>query len=204
VATARGVTGKDEAFEGGASTLGPKLGAERQAMAESNGLKAVLDRGSHPDQADAVGDEGAQVPCAGIRNPDSGAAIVWGEIEQVPSVATISLCLTDDHRSDLRRLADEDGVPEAVHHSMKPLGVPGGLDPDRHWRTQGPIEALHGVTLVEELLLENLAGGGVEDGDLLLSRGQITSNETHESGLLFGGRVTVPQPNPINSGRPFS
>jgi hypothetical protein len=38
----------------------------------------------------------------------------------------------------------------------------------------------------------------------LLARVQITSNECHESGLLFEGRVTVPQPNPINSGRPFS
>jgi hypothetical protein len=38
----------------------------------------------------------------------------------------------------------------------------------------------------------------------LLSRVQITSDECHESGLLFEHRVTVPQPNPINSGRPFS
>jgi hypothetical protein len=151
-----------------------------------------------------LGDERAQVPGVGIRNPDGGEAIVPEEIEQVPSVAAIGLCLTDDHRSDLRRLAHEDGVTEAVHQSMKPLGVPGGLDPDRDGRTQGTIEALHGVALVDELLLENLAGSRVEDGDLLLARVQITSNECHESGLLSGGRVTVPQPNPINSGRPFS
>jgi hypothetical protein len=38
----------------------------------------------------------------------------------------------------------------------------------------------------------------------LLSRVQITSDECHESGLLGESRVTVPQPNPINSGTPFS
>jgi hypothetical protein len=38
----------------------------------------------------------------------------------------------------------------------------------------------------------------------LLSGVQITSHECHESGLLSGGRVTVPKPNPINGGRPFS
>jgi len=57
---------------------------------------------------------------------------------------------------------------------------------------------------MDELLLENFAGGRVEDCDLLLARVEITSNECHESGLLFGSGVTVPQPNPINSGRPFS
>ncbi len=61
-----------------------------------------------------------------------------------------------------------------------------------------------GVAVVGELLLEDFTRGRVENSDLLLSRVQITSDECHESGLLFGGRVTVPQPNPINSGRPFS
>ena len=66
------------------------------------------------------------------------------------------------------------------------------------------VEALDGVALVDELLFENFAGSRVEGCDLLLARVQITSNECHESDLLFEGRVTVPQPNPINSGRPFS
>jgi len=71
------------------------------------------------------------------------------------------------------------------------------------WR-QRSVEPLDSVAVVEELLLEDFTGGRVENSDLLLSRVQITSHECHESGLLFGGRVTVPQPNPINSGRPFS
>jgi hypothetical protein len=53
-------------------------------------------------------------------------------------------------------------------------------------------------------LLENFARRRVENSDLLLSRVEITSDECHESGLLVGGRVTVPQPHPINSRRPFS
>jgi hypothetical protein len=68
----------------------------------------------------------------------------------------------------------------------------------------GAVEALDGIAIVDELLLEDFARGRVEDCNLLLPRVQITSDKCHESGLLFGGRVTVPQPNPINSGRPFS
>src|SRR5262249_39489808 len=70
---------------------------------------------------------------------------------------------------------------------VKPLSVPSGLDADRHGRSERSVEALHSVALVDELLVQNFARGRVEDGDLLLSRVQITSNECHESGLLFGG-----------------
>ena len=76
--------------------------------------------------------------------------------------------------------------------------------PDRHRRAQGTVEAFHGVAVMGELLFEKFAGARIEDCDLLLPGMQITSNECHESGLLSGGRVTVPQQNPINSGRPFS
>src|SRR5262249_21450192 len=102
------------------------------------------------------------------------------------------------------RLGEEDGVTEPVHEGVKPLRVAGGLDPDRHRRPQRSVESLHGVAVMSELLLEDFARGRVENSDLLLSRVKITSDECHESGLLSGGRVTVPQPNPINSGRPFS
>jgi hypothetical protein len=62
----------------------------------------------------------------------------------------------------------------------------------------------HGVAVMGALLLEQFAGGRVEHSDLLCARVQITSGKCHEDGLLLGGRVTVTQPNPINSGRPFS
>src|SRR5262249_42917401 len=66
------------------------------------------------------------------------------------------------------------------------LGVASRLDTDRHGWAQRSIEALHRIAIVDELLLEDFARGGVEDCDLLLSRVQITSDECHESGLLFG------------------
>ena len=91
-----------------------------------------------------------------------------------------------------------------MHHRVKPLGVAGGLDSDRHRRAQGAVEALDGVAIMDEFLLEHFARDRVEDCDLLLSRVQITSDECHEIGLLVESGVTVPQPNPINSGRPFS
>jgi len=44
----------------------------------------------------------------------------------------------------------------------------------------------------------------VKEFDLLTEAFPRASDECHESDLLFGGRVTVPQPNTINSRRPFS
>jgi hypothetical protein len=173
-------------------------------MAESDGLKTVLDHRSHPDQADAVGNERPEITSVGIRNPHGREAIVSEELEQMARVAPIGLRFADDHCADLCRLADDDGVAEAMHEGVKPLSVAGGLDADCHGRPQRSVESLHGVAIVDELVLEDFARGRVEDGNLLLSRVQITSDKCHESGLLVGGRVTVPQPNPINSGRPFS
>ena len=120
------------------------------------------------------------------------------------SIAAIGLRLPHHHGPDLRRLADEDGVPELVHQCMKPRRVAGGFDSDRHGRPLGAIEPLHGVALMGELLLEHFARARVEDSNLLLSRVQITSNECHERGLLTVGLVTVPQPEPTRGQGPFS
>ena len=57
---------------------------------------------------------------------------------------------------------------------------------------------------VEELVLFYLAGVGVKDSDLLFTGVQITSDDCHEGGLLSESLVTVPQPEPNCSGRPFS
>ena len=96
------------------------------------------------------------------------------KIEQVPSVPPIGLRLAHDHRPDLPRFPDEDSVAESVHEGMKPLRVAGGLNADRHRRGQRPVEPLHGVPVVGELLLQNLARAGVENRDLLLTRVQVS------------------------------
>jgi hypothetical protein len=129
---------------------------------------------------------------------------VLEQVEQVPGIAAISLRLPNHHRADLARLAHEHRVAESMHEGVKPLRIARGLNTDRHGRSQRSVEAFHGVAVVGELLLEDFARRRVEHGHLLLSGVQIASDECHESGLLFGGRVTVPQPNPINSARPFS
>jgi hypothetical protein len=64
-------------------------------MAESNGLKAVLDRGSHPDQADAVGDERTEITSVGVRNSDGRETIVFEKLKQMASVAAIGLDLAN-------------------------------------------------------------------------------------------------------------
>ena len=204
ITPAPGVRRQREGAELREATLRPQRRAERQPLVKGDRLQTVLDHGAHTNQTDAVRDESSQVARLGIRHPDGRKAIVLEQIEKVPSIAPISFRLPDHHGADLSRLANEDGVTEPVHEGMKPLGVAGGLDPDGHGRPQRSVESLHGITIMDKLLFEDFAGGRVEDGDLLLPRVQITSDECHESGLLFGGRVTVPQPNPINSGRPFS
>jgi hypothetical protein len=57
---------------------------------------------------------------------------------------------------------------------------------------------------VSEFLLEELAGARVEDGDLLLARVQITSDKSHDHGLLFRRAVALGLSERSNSARPFS
>jgi hypothetical protein len=95
-------------------------------------------------------------------------------------------------------------VTEATHERVKPLRVPGGFDPDRDRWPQRSVEPFDGIAVVHELLLKNFPGGRIENSDLLLPRVQITSDEGHESGLLTVGLLTVPQPEPTCSGKPFS
>ena len=120
------------------------------------------------------------------------------------SVPPIGLRLADDHGANLRGVADEDRVPEAVHEGMEPDGVAGAFNAHGDGTRQRRVELLDDASLVAQLPLTHFAGLRVESGNLLLPRVEITANECHESGLLSAGVVTVPQPEPTSSGRPFS
>jgi len=124
VAASCRVRGQGEGVQLGQAALGPQGRAECQALIQGDRLQPVFDHRSHPDEASAVSQECAKVPCGRVGDPDGRKAIVPEQVEEVPSVAPIRLRLTDDHCSDLRRLADEDRVTEPVHQRMKPLGVP--------------------------------------------------------------------------------
>ena len=204
ITAAPGVRLQGEGPEFREATLRPQGRTERQPLVEGDRLQPVLDHRAHANQTDAVRDQSPQVSRLGIRHPDGRKAIVLEQIEKGPSIAPIGFRLPDHHGPNLSRLANEDGVTEAVHEGVKPLGVAGGLDADSHGRPQRSVESLHGITVVHKLLLEDFAGSRVEDCDLLLSRVQITSTSVMRVASCFGGRVAVPQPNPINSGRPFS
>jgi hypothetical protein len=178
--------------------------AESQPLVEGDRLQAVLDHRPHPDEPDAVRDQGAQITRAGIGDPHRWEAVVLEEVEEVPSVAPIGLCLAHHHGPDLRGLADQHGVAEPVHEGVKPLGIARRLDTDRHGRRQRAVEPLHGVAFVGELLLDELASAGVENCDLLLSRVQITSDECHDRGLFFLRAVALGLSEGSGSERPFS
>jgi hypothetical protein len=203
-AAACGVRGKVECLQLGETALGPQLRLQRQPLTEGDRLEPILYHGTHANETDPVRDERAAITCVTIGDPHCREAIVLEKLEEMTGITPISLCLADDHRPDLCRLPNHDGVAEAVHERVKPLGIAGGLDADGDGRRQRSVELLDSVAGVGELLLTDFARRGVENGDLLLSRVEITSDECHEIGLLLGSRVTVPQPNPINSGRPFS
>ena len=173
-------------------------------MAESDGLKTVLDHRSHPDQADAVGNERPEITSVEIRNPHGREAIVSEELEQMARVAPIGLRFADDHCADLCRLADDDGVAEAMHEGVKPLSVAGGLDADCGRRWQGTVEPFDGIPLVEKFLLDDFSRAGIEGGDLLFARVQITSDQDHEFGLRRSDVVVPGLAEAISAGRPFS
>lgn len=119
-------------------------------------------------------------------------------------VTPIGLDLADDHRPDLRRLPDQQRVLQLLHERMKPEGVPCRLNTDRHRPGQPAVEAFHRVPLVQEFLLQDFAGVGIQDGDLLLPAVQIATDQCHECGLLSRRAVAPGWPEPINSAGPFS
>jgi hypothetical protein len=87
---------------------------------------------------------------------------------------------------------------------VKPLGVAGCLDTDRYGAWERPVELLNGVAVVGELLLENFAGTGVENRDLLLTRVQVTSHECHGNDLLCVGAGALGLAEPSSSAGAFS
>src|SRR5262245_31000873 len=123
---------------------------------------------------------------------------------RVPSIPFIGLRFADDHGANLGGIADEHGVPEAVHEGMEPDGVAGALNAHRDGPGQGGVELFDGVAFVDQLPLIRFARLGIEYCHVLLPRVEITANECHESGLLSEGVVTVPPPEHTNSRRPFS
>lgn len=129
-----------------------------------------------------MGHEGAEVTGGGVRNPDRGEALVLEQIEPVLGVPAVGLGLAHDPGADLGGLAHQKGMTEARHEFVKPPSIAGTLDADSHWARQRAVELLDGIARVEELLLHDFAGVGVENRDLLFTGVQITSDDCHESG----------------------
>src|SRR6267142_1222540 len=102
-----------------------------------------------------------------------------------PGVAAIGLSFAHDHRPDLRGLADEERVPQALQERVKPQRVAGAFDADGDgWRQRG-VEPFDVVAGVGQFLVPELAGVRVEQSDLLLPRVEIASDQDHESALRW-------------------
>ena len=70
-------------------------------------------------------EERPQIAGSRIWYPDGGEAIMAQQVEDMQGVALIRLRLADDHGANLRGIADEERVPEALHDRVKPDAYPG-------------------------------------------------------------------------------
>jgi len=188
VASLRGIGRQRERLQLRQPSVPEELGAARQALIERDRVQAVFEHGLDPDESPTVSEQSAPVPRGGIGHPDSREPIVPEQVEEVSSVG----------------IADEHGVPEAVHEGVEPDGVAGAFNAHGDRTGQGGLELLDGAALEDQLPLMRFARLSVECRNLLLPRVEITANECHEGDLLFEGVVTVPHTEPTNSGRPFS
>jgi len=204
VAALRGIGRQRQGLELRHPGLPQQLGAAHQALIESDRVQAIFEHGLDPHEAPPVGEQRAQIARGGIGHPDGREPLVPEQVKEVPSVPFIGLRFADDHGANLCGIADEHGVPEAVHKGMEPDGVAGAFNADGDRTGQSGVELFDGASLVAQLTLIHFAGLGVQSGHLLLPRVEIAANECDESGLLSVGVVTVPQPEPTSSERPFS
>ena len=124
------------------------------------------------------------------------------EIEDVQGVTPIGLRLTHDHGTNLRGIADEQRVPEALHEHVKPDRVARALNTDRHRPRQRGIELFDPHPVVSQMAFTHLSRAGVQHGHLLRARMEIASDECHGVGPLSESAVAHGEHS--NSARPFS
>src|SRR5262245_25650514 len=93
IAASRGVREKSEGAQLRKTPLGPQGRAQGEALVEGDRLQAVLNHRAHPDETDAMRDQGAPIARGRIGNPDGWEAVMLEEIEEVPSVPPIGLRL---------------------------------------------------------------------------------------------------------------
>jgi len=124
------------------------------------------------------------------------------QVKDMQGVTPIRLRLAHNHGANLRGIADEHRVSEALHEGVKPGGVACALNPDCHRPRQRRIELFDPIPVVGELALIHLSGAGVQHGHLLHARVQIAAHKCHGVGPLSGSAVAHAEHS--NSARPFS
>ena len=141
---------------------------------------------------------------AGSGSHTVGEAVVPEEVQKMSGVTSIGLRLADDHRPDLRGIANNDLVAKLVQQRMEPEGVSCALDTDGDGSRERCVELLDAAALVQQTLLLDLARGGVEDRHLLIPRVEIASDQDHEIGLHSCDVVVLGCAEATSAVRPFS
>ncbi len=126
---------------------------------------------------------------AALRQREEALFVYPLPIAPLEGVAPIGLRLADNHGANLRGIADEQCVPEALHEGVKPDGVASALDTDRHRPRQRGVELLDRSPIVSQLVLGHRSRAGIQHGHLLLARVQVASHECHGVGLLSESAV---------------
>ena len=172
----------------GQAGLAEELGAAGEAVVQGDGVQAIFHHGADTDEAHAVREERPQIAGGGVRHPDGGEAIVAQQVEEMQGVAPIRLRLAHDHGADLRGIANEQRVPEALDERVKPGGVARALDTDSHRPRPRRIELFDRTSVVCELALAHFPGAGVQHGHLLHARVQVASPQMSWRRPPFGER----------------
>jgi hypothetical protein len=111
------------------------------------------------------------------------------QVEDMEGVAPIGLRLANDHGANLRGIADEQRVPEALEESVKPDGVASALETDRHRPGRRGVELLDRSPIVSQLVLGHRSPAGIQHGHLLRACVQVASHECHGVGSLSESAV---------------
>ena len=134
IAALRGIGWQGEGLELGEANATEKLGAPDEPLVQGEGLHAILEHGLDADKAQAVHQQGPQLPRGGIGQPDSGKPIMPEQVEDVQGIASIGLRLAHDHGAHLCGIAHEHRMPEPLQQRVEPDRVPRALNANGHGR----------------------------------------------------------------------
>ena len=101
------------------------------------------------------------------------------------SIARVRLLLPHHGGTNLRRVSDPEFVMVLSQHSLETLSIAGRFHPDSRRTRKRGIKLLGFSVLMFQPALANLAGCGIQHGNLLEARMEITTYNKHHSAAFL-------------------